>query len=299
MIIPVVAAVLRNEHGQLLLAERPAGKHLAGLWEFPGGKLEPEETPGQGLKREIAEELGIRVLDSSPLLTLTHHYDDRSVRLMLRETHVWEGNPVGLEGQQLKWVSLEQAQALPMPAADRPIIRVMGLEPRLTAIPKPTECVSKHHFLAALETALRAGARLVHVSMPSVLEAQARQLAQKCADLIRGFNARWILECSPELAGRVRADGVVLRADKLREMEDCRVEEDVLCAVECATHDDLRAAARWGADFALLAANLEQCASLIADSPLPVFVSIPEMSIELAAARRLGAYGVCAQALGG
>ncbi len=307
MIIPVVAAVLRDAHGRLLLAQRPEGKHLAGLWEFPGGKLEPDETPPQALKREIAEELGIEIHDAVPLLTLTHHYADRSVRLMLLEVEAWGGSPAGLEGQALRWVSLDQARELAMPSADRPIIKVMGLGGSLAVIPEPTAFVSKDHFLAALESALRAGATFLRIKMPFLLEDQASKLADQCADVIKDFKAKWILESSPDVAVSAGADGVVLSAEAANSFESRPLADDLLVAVDCRTGDDLAAAGRLDADFVVLgptdsdianttAPDWARWSALIADSPVPVFLAAGSMPVDLGQIRKLGAYGFCAPA---
>jgi 8-oxo-dGTP diphosphatase len=307
MIIPVVAAVLRDAHGQLLLAQRPEGKHLAGLWEFPGGKLEPDEEPAQGLKREIAEELGIDLHGSKPLLTLTHHYEDRTVRLMLREADAWDGSPSALEGQQLKGVTIGQAGSLPMPAADRPIVKVMGLDPSLTVIPDPSAFASEDRFLASLTSVLNAGARLVIVTLQSLSGRQALDLARRCAELVQGFGVRWLLDSTPEIVSSIGADGLCVSARRLEAFGARPLPHASLVAVRCSSSNDLAVAGRVGADFAVLeVANSTNIGSgvldwarhsaLISNSPLPVFVASHRTRPELVDARISGAYGTCLQA---
>jgi 8-oxo-dGTP diphosphatase len=118
----VVAGALMNAAGAVLIAQRPAGKHLAGGWEFPGGKLDAGEEDSAALRRELAEELGIEVLASVPFMTLTHAYADRVVELRMHLVERWEGEPRGLDGQALRWVPLGQLHHADILDADRPFI---------------------------------------------------------------------------------------------------------------------------------------------------------------------------------
>ena len=118
----VVAAVLHDAAGRVLITQRPAGKWMAGLWEFPGGKIEPSETARQALTRELAEELGVRVLSCVPLLELSHDYPERRVQLSVWNVLAFEGEPTGLEGQRLRWLPPAALYAEPMLPADWPIV---------------------------------------------------------------------------------------------------------------------------------------------------------------------------------
>src|SRR5436190_12943346 len=130
--IVVVAALVERE-GRMLLAERPAGVHLAGLWEFPGGKLEPGETPDAGLVRELREELGVEAHDLEPLTFVHHRYPERHVLLLLYACAV-TGEPRPLSAARLGWFTLEEARALPMPEADLPFLaKLPELRPGLRA----------------------------------------------------------------------------------------------------------------------------------------------------------------------
>lgn len=119
--ILVVAAVIRRADGRILLAQRlPGGPH-GGLWEFPGGKVEPGETPAGALVREIQEELGITVAVGEPLLTVEHTYPHLAIRLMAYDCRVSKGSPRPLHCQDFCWVSPARLLERPMPAADLPI----------------------------------------------------------------------------------------------------------------------------------------------------------------------------------
>jgi 8-oxo-dGTP diphosphatase len=121
----VVAGALRNERGEVLIADRPAGRHLAGRWEFPGGKVGPGETDQAALERELQEELGVRVQDSAWVMTLCHDYPERSVELVLFDVARFEGEPQPRDGQRLKWVALSGLAAEDILEADRPFIAAL------------------------------------------------------------------------------------------------------------------------------------------------------------------------------
>lgn len=124
----VVAAVLYDAQRRVLIAQRPPGKPLAGFWEFPGGKLLAGEDEATALRRELAEELGIEVQASHPLLTLTHDYPDCRVVLAVRVVERYLGVPAALEAQPLKWVSPAALFGEDLLPADKPIVRALNLE---------------------------------------------------------------------------------------------------------------------------------------------------------------------------
>lgn len=120
----VVAVALVDADGRILLGQRPAGKAMAGLWEFPGGKLNADETPEAAVVRELKEELAVDISESclAPLTFASHAYADFHLLMPLYVCRVWRGTPQPLVHQQLKWVPPQAMAALPMPPADRPLI---------------------------------------------------------------------------------------------------------------------------------------------------------------------------------
>jgi len=118
----VVAAVLVDRQGQVLIAQRPPGKWQAGRWEFPGGKLEPGEDEAAAVRRELAEELGIRVDAAERLADITHDYPDRRVAIGLWLVLRHEGEPVGLDGQALRWVTPDSLETCDLLEADLPML---------------------------------------------------------------------------------------------------------------------------------------------------------------------------------
>lgn len=123
----VSAVALIDVEGRVLLAQRPEGKSMAGLWEFPGGKIEAGETPEAALIRELQEELGIDTWSSclAPLTFASHSYDSFHLLMPLFACRKWEGIPQAREGQTLKWVRPQDLRSYPMPEADVPLIPIL------------------------------------------------------------------------------------------------------------------------------------------------------------------------------
>jgi 8-oxo-dGTP diphosphatase len=125
--ILVSAVALIDIDGRVLIAQRPEGKSMAGLWEFPGGKIEEGETPEQALIREMHEELGIETWESclAPLTFASHSYDDFHLLMPLFACRKWKGTPQSREGQALKWVRVNELRDYPMPPADEPLVAML------------------------------------------------------------------------------------------------------------------------------------------------------------------------------
>jgi len=126
-VVLVSAVALIDPDGRVLLAQRPEGKSMAGLWEFPGGKVEAGETPETALVRELYEELGIETWNSclAPLTFASHTYDDFHLMMPLFVCRKWEGTPRAQEGQTLNWVRPAALKNYPMPPADIPLIPIL------------------------------------------------------------------------------------------------------------------------------------------------------------------------------
>lgn len=123
----VSAVIMVDVDGRILLAQRPQGKSMAGLWEFPGGKVEAGETPERALIRELKEELDIDITEAclAPFVFASHSYEDFHLLMPMFLCRRWDGIIVPREGQALKWVRIEELKAYPMPPADEPLIAMI------------------------------------------------------------------------------------------------------------------------------------------------------------------------------
>ena len=121
----VAAGILCDAEGRILIAERLGGGQFHGLWEFPGGKIIPGESAPEALSRELAEELGIEATTISSFMNLRHEYDDRVVTIEFFIVSNWNSDPVGREGQELRWVTAESLDADELLPADMPVVEAL------------------------------------------------------------------------------------------------------------------------------------------------------------------------------
>ncbi len=126
-LVLVAACALIDAHGRVLIAQRPQGKSMAGLWEFPGGKVEANERPEETVIREMREELGITIEESSliPFSFASHTYPEFHLLMPLFLCRQWQGNPLPREGQNVAWVKTDELDRYPMPPADAPLIPML------------------------------------------------------------------------------------------------------------------------------------------------------------------------------
>jgi len=123
--IEIAVGIVRTHDGQIFITQRGENSHLAGFWEFPGGKVEPHETPFQTLRREIVEEIDIHIHDAKYLKTVEHQYNDRFITIHVYLIEEWDGEPFAAEGQPSRWVDEEELNADEFPDANRTIIEML------------------------------------------------------------------------------------------------------------------------------------------------------------------------------
>ncbi|MEB4592086.1 Nudix family hydrolase [Candidatus Thiothrix sp. Deng01] len=244
----VVAAVIRDEVGNILLAQRPANKHQGGKWEFPGGKLEVGEAPAQALNRELEEELGITVLQAKPLIKVRHVYPERAVLLDVWEVTAFSGDPHGREGQPVAWLEPEQLPMLEFPPANYPIITAARLPAHCLITPEPVE--GHAAFLQQLERALRSGVRLVQFRAKTLSADSYLALAQDAVSLAQSFTAKIMLNSPPVMLKE--ANGLHLTSRQLWQMPAFLRQNGQWLSASCHNGQELRRAAEVGVDFALL-----------------------------------------------
>ncbi len=248
-LIHVAVAVVVNGRGEVLLALRPEETHQGGLWEFPGGKVEPGEMVQQALVRELWEEVGIRVTRTRPLIRVRHHYGDRTVLLDVWRVEAFEGEPWGREGQTIEWVAIGALAERRFPAANLAIIKALQLPDRYLITPEPSE---SSRFLAQLEQSLRRGVSLVQLRAKSLSFGAYAALAQRALVCCHRHGAKLLLNAAPELVERLGADGVHLSSSRLMALSCRPLSSSFLVAASCHSLQELVQAQHVGADFAVL-----------------------------------------------
>lgn len=129
-VLDVVAGVVYNEYGDVLVNQRTQPAQFAGKWEFPGGKIEPDETIVDALRRELIEEIGIATVSSAPLITVTHDYSHQRVRLHVHEVTEYTGIPRSMEGQSIRWVPPHELHSIDFLDANEPVLNAVLLATR-------------------------------------------------------------------------------------------------------------------------------------------------------------------------
>ena len=246
--IEVVAAVIFNQSGEFLLAQRPPGKAYAGYWEFPGGKVEPGEDTLTALKRELHEELGINVTVAYPWLTREFDYAHAAVRLRFFRVHGWTGELHGREQQQFAWQSTRNISVSPLLPANGPILRSLEL-PAVYAITDAANS-GRDVFMARLELSLRQGLRLIQVREKQRADADWVALASDIVVRAHAHGAKVIVNGAADIAARAGADGVHLTAAHL--MSAVRRPDCDWCGASCHSAVELKRAHELGMDFVVL-----------------------------------------------
>jgi len=300
-VIHVVAGIVRDDSGRILLAQRPTGKHLAGLWEFPGGKCEPGESPEHALRRELHEELGIQIGAMEKLIAVPWRYPQKSILLDVHEVTTYAGCAHGREGQLLRWVKLEELEHMPMPPADRPVIAALRLPPHYVITPEPADDAE---FLRALACVLAAGEKCIQLRSKHLAYVRLRALARVARELAEAAGADLLINGHIGLAQELNV-GVHVPAAQLMQLRERPLGPECWVAASCHGEQELQHAAAIGVDFVVLGPvrktashahgaplGWEGFAELSAQAPLPIYALGGLAADDIAAARAAGALGV-------
>lgn len=303
-LIHVVAAVIRDQDGRILIARRPEHKHQGGLWEFPGGKVETGEPVPAALARELQEELGIRVLEAAPLIRIPHHYADKSVLLDVWEVSRFEGEAHGAEGQPVRWVAPEALDGFEFPAANTPILAAARLPQRLLITGAAADADA---YAGRLQAALQRGIRHVVLRAKALDEAEFAALYRRLLPLCRQQGALLGVNCSVALANALAAEHLHLTSARLQALPARAAFNGRWLSASCHSAEQIGLAQAKGVDFITLSPVLPTAshpgaptlgwsgfAEQVADCRLPVYALGGLGETDLGKARELGAQGVAA-----
>jgi 8-oxo-dGTP diphosphatase len=309
--VHVAVGVLANAQQQVFITQRAQHLHQGGLWEFPGGKVERDETVYAALQREMREELGIAVTHATPLIRIAHDYADKAVLLDVWHVTAWQGTPRSMEAQPSAWVDISRLHDYRFPEANARIV---------TALRMPCEMMITGHwqseteFRERLASALQKGTRLVQLRAHQCNEQAFRALAQRAHEVCEAHRAQLMVNTTLEHFEKIRADGVSstscglhLTSAELMRRNSRPVSKNILLGASCHSSDEVQQANRIGADYITLAPvrattthpgvsplGLERFAALAAESRALVYAlggMQPEHQAEITEA---GGYGIAA-----
>jgi len=302
--IDVVAGVITDARGRILLARRTEGRDLAGLWEFPGGKRESDESPEAALVRELHEELGIEVELGSPLIAVPQQYPHKRLRLDVRRIASWHGRIKGHEGQALAWVPPQKLASYAMPPADIPVVAALLQPDRYLVTPEPGD--DEAAWLAALECALAVGIRRVQLRTRLLDPVRWRALAREAVRCCRQHDVEVLVNGDAALAAELGV-GLHLRGVQLHSLERRPLPAGVAVAASCHDVEELRQAELLGCDFAILGPVSATAshpdapplgwpgfAALREQVSLPIYAIGGMVPADIAIARAHGAQGIAA-----
>lgn len=249
-VVHVVAGVIRNPQGEILLAKRPQHLHQGGLWEFPGGKCEPGEQAFEALQRELHEELGIDVHAAQPLISIPHSYPDKNILLDVWQVSHYEGNAFGKEQQQVLWVNENELENFTFPAANHPILTALKLPDVCLISPEPF--ADRQVFLSQLDKTLASGIRLLQLRARSLDDQDYVSLYQQVREICRRSKVIVMVNRSLPCFQQCNAAGLHMNSQQLHSVRQRPVDADVLLSASCHSEQDIEQACRLGVDFTLL-----------------------------------------------
>lgn len=301
--IEVVAAVIRDADGKILIAKRSSDKHQGDKWEFPGGKVEQGESRRSALSRELNEELGIEIGHSSRLISIYHEYVDKSIYLDVYEVTQWFGEASGKEGQPIEWVSPDSLKQFEFPEANAPIIEAVSL-PKLIKVLKPHTDFDafKQQVMNSLET----GYSLLMYSPESEAAHEESEHLSWLLDTVAEYSAEVLLQSPPAL---VRSDyNLHFSAKELLHLTEKPVAKRV--SASCHSPGELFKAQRLGLDFVIIepvltrslatgidALGWPKFQSLASRINIPVYAAGGLSGKDLELAREYGAQGIVSSSL--
>lgn len=300
-IVRVAAAVVYRGNGDVLLAQRPAGKPYAGYWEFPGGKLEPDETPREALVRELAEELNLVVRRAAPWLVHEFVYPHAHVELHFFRVFAWEGELVGHDGQQVAWQTPGNFTVTPLLPANSRVLAALALPP-VCGITRTSE-LGEEEFLARSERALERGLKLIQLREKEWPLSRRDAFALRLLAQTRRYGAQVLLNGAATDAVRLGCAGVHWTAAALATAQSRP--QGMRVAASCHTREDLLRAGDLDLDFALLGPvaatpthqdatplGWDRFATMVAGTRVPVFALGGLNASDLATAIDHGAHGI-------
>lgn len=252
-IVHVAVAVIQDSRGQYFIAKRPQESHQGGLWEFPGGKVENNETVVEALKRELLEEVGITLVHASPLIQIHHNYSDKSVLLDVWCIDEFTGKAFGKEGQETCWINKSELSLYDFPAANLPIIKAIQLPDKYMIT---GEFEDEKELLTRVQSGLKKDIKLIQFRAHNLNEENYFNYAEQIYDICEKENAILLLNTSIENYKKYKAHqfshGLHLTTKEIELFSSELLENNLLIATSIHNQEELLIAENNNVDFVVL-----------------------------------------------
>jgi len=302
--VHVAVAVVINSSNEVLISLRADNAHQGGLWEFPGGKVEAGESVFAALKRELAEETGINVIEAFPFKCIKHNYSDKSVVLDVWTVTRFTGEPRGVEGQKINWEHIDNLLIKDFPAANRSIIQSLQLPDRYMITGSYSDLID---FKTKLQTSLESGISLVQLRSKESSQAEFIKLAGEAQKICALHNARLLLNTDMKTFSQSCSDGLHLSSHRLYEFNSRPIADTYLLSASCHTLSDIKQAENIGVDVLLVSPVNEttshpgvegigwsKFSQLVENSDIPVYALGGMVINDIEEAKLSGAQGIAA-----
>ncbi|MCK5899051.1 MAG: Nudix family hydrolase [Methylococcales bacterium] len=299
-VINVVIGIIKNSEGQILISKRAGQVHLSGFWEFSGGKIQPDESALAALKRELSEEVGIKVIKATPLIKIKHDYAELSVLLDVYMIDDFSGVAIGNEDQQIKWIEIKLLNNYSFPAANKAIINAIKLPSEYAIL----DDACKTTLLARLKIILNKNVKLIQFRLKNLSAKDVNLFLLEAMPLCQQYQAKILINSQVNNTKEFNQNGLHLTSSDLMILQT-RPSNKGWIAASCHTLEQLKHAEKLGLDFAVLAPILptlthpdakplgwEKMEKSIQQINIPVFALGGVKQKDKKMAQELGAQGI-------
>lgn len=245
-----VGVIYNSERNKVLISRRTAKQHLAGFWEFPGGKIKEDEDISSALYRELKEELGINVTKANQLTIIKYDYPDKKVLLDVWEVSEWSGDPQSQESQELAWADVNGLSSFDFLEANKHIIQTIQLHPLYVLSQPSYEDISCLFNIA--EECFTSGIKLFQLRLKSIPESELSTIVEKVYILAKKHNVKLIFNGKPEDVHTFKIDGIHLNSKELKKYRSRPISEELILGASCHNEEELLKAETINVNYALL-----------------------------------------------